>query len=137
MDDIRRAELLAARADREAKSQELKQAHADLCLELDAKYSSELGKRGRDWEMVNEVENSCDEGPIVVKMGDPVHHKLWQSKPGASPEDSFAYVKFMVVHPEPAAFAVIAVRRPELLLRVVIACNQLFGQNRAITLGKV
>jgi hypothetical protein len=137
MDDAKRALLLEARAERETKATLAKKAHEDLCLELDDRFSSELGVRGRDWEMVNESENSNGEGPIVLKLGDPVAHKLWLSRPGSSPEDSFAYVKPMVVYPDGPAFAALAVRRPILLLRCVIAVSELFGQNRAVALGKV
>lgn len=136
MDDETRAKLLAARAERAAAAERAKLAHDDLCLSLDDRYSSELGKRGEAWEMANE-ENSCGEGPIVVKLGDPVAYKMWSAKPGAAPEDMFAFVRPMVVYPEGAVFASLAVRRPELLGRALIACLQLFGQNKAVFLGKV
>jgi hypothetical protein len=136
MDDERRAELLAAKAKRAQAAAEADEAHKDLCLELEEKFCTELGPRGQAWEMANE-DNTCGEGPICVKLGDPTAHKLWTSKPGAAPEDQYAYVAPSVIYPERARFNEIAMRRPQLLGRAVQALTNLFGFSQGVLQGKL
>jgi len=130
-----REELLAARAARQEAAQAEKEKHDDLVLELEDRFCNELGARGAAFEIVNE-DNTCGEGPIVVKLGDPTAHKLWQSKAGASPEDAFAYVSPSVVYPEKTQWNALAVRRPQLLLRATAALTKLFGFSEEALKGK-
>lgn len=136
MDEEKRAALLAAKALRAEAAAAAKQAHEDLCLELEDRFCTELGPRGQAWELANE-DNTCGEGPICVKLGDPVAHKLWVSKPGAAPEDQLAYVGPAVIYPDRARFNEIAYRRPQLLGRAVQALTNLYGFSREVLAGKV
>jgi hypothetical protein len=132
----RRERLLRARAEREEAARSEREAHELVVLELEDRFSSELGKRGSAFELVNE-ENSCGEGPIVVKAGDTVAHKAWMAKAGATIEDQFAYAVPWVIYPERELASALFLRRPQLLSRVVIALNQLYGQSHSVLLGKV
>ena len=130
------ARLLAERAKREQEAAAVKEAHELLVLELESRFCAELGPRGQAWEMANE-DNTCGEGPICVKLGDPVAHKLWVSKQGSAPEDQFAYVSPAVIYPEKARFNEIAVRRPQLLGRAVQALTNLYGFSQGVLQGKL
>jgi hypothetical protein len=129
------ARLTKAREERDEAARLAALAHQALCLELDDRFSRELGPRGQAWELVNE-DNTNGEGPIVVKLGDPVAHKLWQSKPGAAPEDAFRYVEPSVVYPAKDVFTAIVNRRPQLLLRATAAVTALFGFSEGVLRGK-
>lgn len=137
VDDVqsKRAGLLAARALRESKLAEEREAHDMLVLELEDKYATELGPRGRAFEIVNE-DNSCGEGPIVVRPADAVAIKLWRSKDGNAPEDALMMVRPSVLYPEGPRFADITHRRPHLIDRTVTAILKLSGVREAATLGK-
>lgn len=130
----RRAELLANRALREKAAADVQQAHELLCLELEDKYCKEYGPRGQAWDMANE-DNTCGEGPICIRLGEPVSHKTWQAS-GTSPEDKQTYVTPWIVYPERTKALEILNRRPELLTRCVMVLNRLFGFSQATLQGK-
>jgi hypothetical protein len=135
MDAKQREELHAARSLREAKLQEEQQAHEDLVLELEDRYSRELGVRGRSFQIANE-ENACGEGPIVVKPADAASIKRWKMKEGNAPEDAFALASPCVLYPEGPRFIEIQNRRPQLLEATVAAILQLAGVSQKVFQGK-
>jgi hypothetical protein len=127
MDQQKRGALLQARAERQKKLADEDEAHADLVLELDDKYSTELGPRGRAFEIVNE-DNSGGEGPIVVKMAEATAHKQYMASPTPTPlEDQFKYVRPSVLYPDGTVFADLGVRRPILVQRCCRALEHLAG----------
>ena len=130
----RREVLLAARAEREKAAAKQKEEHELLCLELEEKFCHDLGPRGQAWDMANE-DNTCGEGPIAIKLGDPVAHKTWQAAPSVF-EDKLAYVAPWVVYPDKAKALEILHRRPELLTRCTVVMNKLFGFSLAAQQGK-
>jgi hypothetical protein len=135
MDSTTKAKLLEARAEREAALAEQHEAHENLVLELEDKYAASLGFRGRAFEIANE-DNTCGEGPIVVKPADAVAIKLWRSKEGNAPEDALTLARTCVLYPEAAKFADITHRRPHLLDRTVTAILKLSGVREQVVQGK-
>lgn len=135
MDDVKREALLKARADREKAREDEQRAHDDLVLELEDKYETSLGPRGRAFQIANE-DNACGEGPIVVKTADFANYKRWQMKDGDAPEDAIVLLRTCVVYPEPAAFESICGRRPHLIKRAVSAVIALAGVSAAARQGK-
>lgn len=124
-------ELLAKRAAREAKLAEEQEAHELLCLELEDRYCTELGVRGRAWQMVNE-ENDCGVGPIVLKPASLVAQKSYmQNDARGTPEVAGAFVLPCVVYPPAetakAAFNDPASPRLQLLLRCALVLQMLAG----------
>lgn len=120
-------ELLAKRADREAKLAQEAEAHEMLCLELEDKWSAELGLRGRAFEIVNE-ENVAGVGPIVVKLPTLAAQKAYQrSDAKDSPEVAQIYVKPCVVYPAPDVLSGILNDRHQLCLRCCLALTRLAG----------
>jgi hypothetical protein len=130
----RRAQLLEARAERERLAAAEQEAHELLCLELEDRFCREYGKRGQGWDMANE-DNSCGEGPICIRLGDPVSHKQWQAS-GSAPEDKQTYVAPYIVYPEKTLALEILHRRPELLGRAVMVMTRLYGFSQGILQGK-
>jgi hypothetical protein len=113
--------------------------HADLVLELKAKYSSELGPQGRAWQIVNE-ENLGGMGPIVVKLpdatvGGPLHKK-WQAADN-SIESVTQYTLPAVVYPDAGKYGGIASSRPLLAYRTGQALSLLFGERQGEALKKL
>ncbi len=131
----KRAALLASKAERARVAAAKQEDHELLCLELEERYCTELGVRGEAWELVNEV-NSCGEGPIVIKLGDPLKDKIWKSKPGAAPEDVQAYTVDAVVYPERRQYLDIVDRRPNIGIAVAEALSALFGFKEGLLKGK-
>lgn len=131
----RKEELLAARAEREKALEAEREAHELLVLELENKHATEMGPRGRAFEIANE-DNACGEGPIVVKPADAAAIKLWRSKDGNAPEDAFMMARPSVVYPDPQKFAELTARRPHLLDRTVSAILKLSGVRETIVQGK-
>ena len=129
-------ELLAARAARERERAEVAEKHELLVLELEDKFATELGREGVAWAMVNRS-NQNEEGPVVVKLGDPTAHKLFASKSGATLEDQFAFVSPSVVYPDKVRWNEMAIKRPALLGHAVIALQELFGTNLEELKGKL
>lgn len=124
-------ELLAKRAAREAKLAEEREAHELLCLELEDKYCTELGVRGRTWQMLNE-ENDGGVGPIVLKPASLVSQKSYiQNDARGTPEVAGSFVLPCVLYPPPElarlAFNDPVVPRLQLLLRCAIAIQALAG----------
>jgi hypothetical protein len=124
-------ELLAKRAAREAKLAVEQEAHELLCLELEDKYSTELGVRGRAWQMVNE-QNDGGVGPIVLKPASLVSQKSYmQNDARGTPEVAGQFVIACVVYPSPEVATAIfhgpTNPRMQLLLRCAIAVQELSG----------
>jgi hypothetical protein len=120
-------ELLAKKAERAAKLAEEKEAHELLCLELEDKYSTELGVRGRAFEIVNE-DNSLGVGPIVVKTPTLLAQKIYmQSDAKTTPEVAGQYVCPCVVYPAELAVRQIFAARHQMCLRCAIALTALSG----------
>jgi hypothetical protein len=132
----RRQELLAKREARNLEATDRQRAHELACLELEDRFVAQLGVRGVEWELVNE-DNACEEGPIVLKRATALKHKIWSSKPGATPEDIWAYVKDSILYPAgPEAAAMLTDRRPELLGRCAAALIKLAGFTDQALRGK-
>jgi len=124
-----REELLAARAAREAQAAKDDEAHELLVLELEDRFSSELGKRGVAFEIANE-DNAAGAGPIVVKPAEPVTFKAFQAKSGATLEDTLAFVTPSVVYPSREIWTALAVQRQSLLYRAAAALMTLHGASK-------
>jgi len=136
VDEAKRKQLLEARETRAQARKDAEQAHADLLLELEDRFETQLGPRGNAYEIVNE-DNSCGEGPIVVKPADAVAMKLWKSKDGNTPEDALTLVRPCVVYPEAAQFAaMVSGNRSELLWRTLNAIVKLAGGREKVVQGK-
>lgn len=135
MDAAKRTELLAAKAEREAVAAVAVERHQDAILELEERFSRELGARGNAYEIVNE-DNDCGVGPIVVKRAEDLAMKQWEAKEGDTPEDRFLLVRPCVVYPEAGEFVRIATDRSKLVLRCCAAILALAGAKRAGRQGK-
>lgn len=123
----RLAELEAKRAERDAKLAEEFEDHKLLCLELVEKYETELGARGRFFEIVNE-DNAVGAGPIVVKPPTLLAQKIYtQSDAKTTPEIASAYVCPCVLYPSELLVRQIFNARQQLLLRCCIALTALSG----------
>jgi hypothetical protein len=120
-------ELLANRAEREAKVAKEREANELLCLELEEKYSAELGLRGRAFEIVNE-DNTGGVGPIVLKTPTLLAQKSYtQSDAKLTPEVAQAFVNPCVLYPASEVVAGIFNARHQMCLRCVIALSALSG----------
>jgi hypothetical protein len=98
---LRLEELRANKATRDAKASEEADARELAILELEEKYTSELGKRGRYFEIVE-----TPEGPIVVKLGEGVLFKRLRDKKGEPTSDDIQqFVAPCVVHPDKTTFS--------------------------------
>lgn len=109
-------------------------------LELEAKFRTELGKKGVDFAIVDA--SAYGEGFIVVKLGadlafrkyvDAVH----TASPGApNSADVFAFVAPSVVHPSPDEFAAMVRKRGRLSGRAADALASLHGVAAKVAEGK-
>lgn len=128
MDDAKRQAALAVLAKAQEEAAAADQAHDDLVLELRARFTGELGREGMKFVVVNE-DNAGGVGPVVLKLIDSTHHKMWVAG-DSTPESQFKYVKPAVAYPAEQAFAQLAVERPVILMRCVVALDALFGAKR-------
>jgi hypothetical protein len=122
-------DLLAARAEREARAEAVKAAHERLLLELDDRFSTDLGPREVAWDWINE-ENTAEVGPICLKLAEPVTFKAFQSKTGATYEDAMAFVTPNVVYPTKDTWTAVAVQRQALVFRAAGALMSLAGVHK-------
>jgi hypothetical protein len=127
------AELLAAKAERDGAAVEEAKAHAMLLLELEAKFSAELGRRGQAFEIVNE-DNDLGIGPIVVKPPEELAVKRWDMKPDETPEDRAMLVTPCVVYPD--NFSAVTRGRPLIVKRCAVAVLNLAGLGQKTRSGK-
>jgi hypothetical protein len=90
-------------------------------LDLDEKFSKELGPRGIEFEIV-----TTSVGPVVLKRGEAVlQNRLSQSK--VTDADVVEYVVPCVVHPTREKFLDMIDKRPLIASRCALALATLFG----------
>lgn len=125
--------LLEAKARRESARAEKLEAIEVLVLELEEKFSEELGDRGVHFEIVD-LSDLLEE-PIVLKLGEPVSWKKFTaSKMGEG--DVFDFVSPSVVYPKPDKFTAIVGARPHIGIRCAEALSLLFGVKNKEQAGK-
>lgn len=133
LDDLL-AEAKKRKADRDAvKDVELKKRELDILL-LEEKFESELGARGRMFEIVD-----APESPVVLKLGNSVVYKRFRAaveEGKASLEAMSQYVFPSVVYPDKSVFTEIADARPQVLYRCADALTTLFGAKEENTRSK-
>ncbi len=125
------ARLRAEKATREAAQTETREAAEIECLELESKFSSELGKLGVDFAMVFDPDLGSD-GIIVVKLGsDLAFRRFVDATVSASGlADASAMYEFVapaVVHPTQEQYAALVRARGGLANR---ACDALSSLHR-------
>ncbi len=125
------ARLRAEKATREAAQTETREAAEIECLELESKFSSELGKLGVDFAMVFDPDLGSD-GIIVVKLGSDLAFRRFVdatvSASGlASSADMYEFVAPAVVHPTQEQYAALVRARGGLANR---ACDALSSLHR-------
>ena len=132
---------MASLAELRAKKQELDEARAKAReareiegLELELRFSEELGARGAHFELIDSGE--LGEGHIVVKLGPEVLLKRFLATKTTTPEDVAQFVRPCVVHPEPETFDAIVSRRPALAVRASMALLNLYGMKKEEDAGK-
>lgn len=132
------ADKLAALREAKQKREEAAREAAELreleVLELEEKFTADLGARGVQFEIVETVE-----GPIVVKLGESVLHTRFQdavSKDKINDATVDQYVFPCIVHPTKEKYREIVGRRPALALRCASALSTLFGAKDATDAGK-
>jgi len=127
----KRARLLKERADREKAMAELREEAELAELELESKFSKELGKLGVDFAMVVDRDLG-PEGIIVLKLGSDTKFRKFvdttvSSSGSPSAADMAEFVTEAVVHPDPETYAKLARFRSGLVDR---ACNALTSLHR-------
>lgn len=131
--DERREAAIAAMAkiaaDRAAKAAE----DETVLLELEVKYTGELGARGAFFEILDLT--SLAAGFVVVKRGDSVVHKRFHGSKRED-QDIEAYVLPNVVYPTTDEFRAIANALPNVLGRAAMAVDRLYGAKNADDAGK-
>ncbi|MDQ2782607.1 MAG: hypothetical protein M3Y26_08770 [Actinomycetota bacterium] len=103
-------------------------------LELELRFSDELGPRGAAFEMVDS--GDLGEGFLVVKLGSEVLLKRFVASKTTTPEDISQFVRPCLVHPAPELFDEIVSRRPALASRAAHALMNLFGLKKEDEAGK-
>ena len=133
MADINRLEeLRAAKAARDSQKKAEADARELACLELEEKFTKELGPRGTQFEIID-----TPEGPIVVRLGEAVLFKRMRDKPGeANSEDLQNFVSPCVVHPDKAAFSAMIEKRFGVLMRCSAALITLYSGAAAARAGE-
>ena len=135
-------EKLAALREAKAKLEEKRQAEADAreerLLELELKLETEMGPRGRDWDIVED--DGHGEGPIAVKLGPSVLQKRFESELSAgklrTSEDFANFVLPCIVHPDKEKADQAFERRPFLITRCANTLCKLYGVARGDFEGK-
>lgn len=116
-----KAELLAAREERQRAEAERREAHDLEVLELEDRFATELGRRGVDFEIVEEGL----ETPIVVKRAIGVVFTKWRSEP-ASAQSTTEFIEASLMHPTKEEFHAMAKDFPPIRDRVESAIAALF-----------
>lgn len=116
-----KAELLAAREVREKAAAERAEAHELAVLELEDRFSTELGTRGVDFEIVEEGL----ETPIVVKRALGVVYTKWRSDPNTV-QSTTEFIEASLVYPTREEFHAIAKDFPPIRERCENAIAALF-----------
>lgn len=136
MSDVdRRTQLVAAKAERERKRIEEKDALELELLELEEKYESELGPVGRKFLILDLTE--LGEGFVVLKQGETVVYKRYSEAKNKTDKEVEEYVLPCLVHPTTEKFLeIVNTRYPEVLYRCAHAVNRLFGKKSEDDMGK-
>lgn len=122
--EARRAEMLARKAEREKAQAEEDERHADLLLELEDRFEAELGRKGREYAIVDL--SDVGEGAVVVKRPEPAHMRTFKNSKMRE-ADHYDLVKACLVHPDFEAFKSIAGRRDFVAVRCATAAAKLHG----------
>ena len=133
---------LAAQRDKQRQREEAEQLEALAreveLLELVERFETQLGKRGRAFEVIED--DGHGEGPIVVKLGDSVLQQAFEAAVQKSetlgPAEMHNYVAPCVAYPSAEKAAEIFNRRPLLRSRCANAIANLFGAKRGNEKGK-
>ncbi len=125
------ARLRKEKSDREVAQTETREAAEVECLELESKFSSELGKLGVDFAMVFDPDLGSD-GIIVVKLGADLAFRRFVdatvSAEGLAPAAAmYEFVAPAVVHPTQDKYAELVRKRGGLASR---ACDALASLHR-------
>lgn len=129
----RLAQLREAKAKREIARQKALRDNELQLLELEAKYESELGPRGEEFEIVDASDIGA--GIVVVKLGESV---LWTRYTAGkmSEADTLDFVTPQIVFPERERFLALANRRGHLATRCANAIASLHGMKVQAETGK-
>jgi hypothetical protein len=130
--------LREAKAKIDEQRQAEQEAREEAQLELEVKLESDLGPRGREWEMVED--DGHGEGPIAVQIGASVLQKKFEAELSAdklkTSEDFEGYVLPCVVFPDKEKVQAIFEKRPFLITRCATALATLYGVARGDARGK-
>ncbi|HEX8795452.1 MAG TPA: hypothetical protein VF765_31095 [Polyangiaceae bacterium] len=133
-------ELRANKAKREEEEEREREARELEELELEERFSKELGKRGRDFEIV--TMKWCE--PIVLASkaeegGFALYKRFMKANAGdndPTPEDMHSYVFPCVVHPSKERFAELESKFPHIATRCANALIVLHGMKEKKDQGK-
>ncbi len=128
------AELKAKKAELDEARESAREARELEGLELEIRFTAELGPMGSQFEMVDSAE--LGEGFLVVKLGPEVLLKRFVNSKTNTPEEVAQFVRPCLVHPEPEKFDEIASRRPALVIRAAHALMTLYGLKKEAEAGK-
>lgn len=123
-------ELRAKKAAREAAEAEKEELRELEELQLEDDFSTKLGKRGVDFEIVNTVK-----GCFVLKKPDFVTAKRFTSVENRTDEDVIGFVSPCVVHPDTTAFRSVIVEHGGIAYRCASALLTMY-EARAKEKGK-
>ena len=124
----------AAQAKREARATEEAESAELEKFDLIERFEKELhGRLGRAFEVVDLT--ALGEGFVVVKLGDQVHWRTFESSK-MNAMDTDVFVVPCVVHPSIDEYRKVIVRRPFVATRCATALAGLYGVKSKDDLGK-
>ncbi len=134
----RAAELRKEQADRAQKESETTEDFELQELELDSRFSREIGKRGVDWAMVSEARIGVI---VIVKLGSDLSFRKYidavnNADGGVDPTELFNFVSPSVVYPSQEEYAEIARTRGFIANRCADALGHLHGMREKKQAGK-
>lgn len=115
-------DLRAKRAKRESEREAEAQARELQELELEDKYSTDLGPRGKAFEMV-----VTEHGIVVVKLGDAATYKRYMASDKDAAESIHQFVAPNVVFPSREEYGRLTVERPFVGVKCAGALLSLYG----------
>lgn len=127
-------ELMKQKAEREKTRAAAKAARAVEELELEARFDSELGPRGSQFEIVDS--GDLGEGFLVVKLGEEVLWKRFIASKMTS-DDANNLVRPCVAYPAKEKYDEITARRSALVTRCANALATLYGVQTEVSAGKL
>lgn len=121
----RKTNAIKAKQELEDKRAAKHEEAAISLIELEVKCEAKFGARGSHYEIIDL--SSLDEPPVVVKRGDSVVYKKFQAVEKKEDADIEDYVIPSLVQPDADGFRELTTKLPNVLGRVALAVDRLYG----------